>query len=191
MNLGAFEPEELEAFIAGLRRRPDSAPSLMLSYALESGYAARFSAFFNPFEYEEEARRLAGTLPTDRAVLALLCPQEQYAARFYAFPDHEVRAILPPDWKRMISLSQTHPGFVGLEDPRLERKYRVAAGNKGLYEKSLVLAAATALYRALGSRENGLYLMELGWDRAYRLSAGGPAPTGTLDTAYGCGADRP
>lgn len=191
MNLGAFEPEELEAFITGLRRRPDGTPSLMLSCALQSGYAARFSAFFNPFEYEEEARQLAGSLPPDKTLLALICPENQYAARFYAFPDHETRAILLPDWKRMSSLEQTHPGFAGLDDPRLEREYQVTSGNKDLYEKSLVLAAATALYRALGSRKNGLYLMELSWDRAYRIDAGGPALARTPGAAYSRGADRP
>lgn len=166
-----FQPEELAVFLDDLHRSPDGKTSLMLRYALESGYTKEFAVHYNPFQYEGDARAMAATLPMAHSVLVVLFPKANFSARLYQLKRNTAEPNIQYDRAQIHKVVGFHNGFHGLpDDPELVLKFMQDSAGKERFECALTLTAATALYRALGSCMESLYVMEKGWNHAYLLT---------------------
>lgn len=166
-----FRPDELAIFLNDLHRPLDGHPSLMLRCAQESGYAERFAIYFNPFQYEMDARPLAPYLLDKPGVLAVVYPKNHFSARLYQLKRPTTDPQFQYDRTRLLKPVRFHHGFQGIPDnPQLEMAYQQDPAAREQFERALTLCAATALYRALCECTDRLYFMEKGWNKAYCLS---------------------
>lgn len=165
-----FRPEELAWFLDDLYRPPGRGRSLMCQLCQASGYQ-RFLPFFDPFQYERDARAVASRVPDNGEIVAILYPKDRYSARLYQLRGSTAEPSIRYDRRQLGRLLYAHPGFRGLAGRLdLEMDYRKDPAARVQFEKSLTLVVATALFRTIGARSGGVYFMEKGWSSAYRLN---------------------